>query len=146
MDVSNAVLHGDIKEEVYMRLPPGFKISDPSKVWRLKNSLYDLKHVPRCWFAKLTNALLKYGLVQYYADYSLLTFFKGDIQLRVLIYEDDLIISCNDLAILEKFKVYLTTCFHMKDLSRVKYFLGIEVARVASGIFYTEEVCFRYCG
>lgn len=37
MDIHNAFLHGDLKEEVYMRLHPGFTHSDPRKVCRLKS-------------------------------------------------------------------------------------------------------------
>lgn len=120
MDVHNAFLNGDLEEEVYIKLPPGFKTSDSSKVCKLKKSLYGLRQVPRCWFSKLTSALVKFGFVQSYADYSLLTYIKGDVSLRVLVYVDDLIISCNDMGMRAKFKAYLSQCFNMKDLGKAK--------------------------
>ena len=139
MDVHNAFLDGDLEEEVYMKLPPGFTSSQPNMVFRLRKSLYGLKQVPRCWFAKLVSALKGYGFFQSYSDYSLFTFTKGSVQINVLVYVDDLIVAGNDSSALGAFKAYFCECFKMKDLGPLKYFLGVEVARSASGIFLCQR-------
>lgn len=138
-DVHNAFLHGDLDEEVYMKLPPGFTPASPGTVYRLKKYLYGRRLAPRCWFAKLAASLKNYGFSQSYSDYSLFTFHAGTIQLNVLVYVDDLIISGNDSAALSSFQTYLSTCFRMKDLGVLKYFLGIEVARSANGLFLCQR-------
>lgn len=122
MDVHNAFLHGDLEEEVYMTLPPGFHSSDKNKVFWLKKSLYGLRQAPRCWFAKLTTTLHGYGFVQTYSDYSLFYLARGDMRLFVLVYVDDLLIGGNDPDAISRFKKYLGKCFHMKDLDPLKYF------------------------
>ena len=139
MDVHNVFLHGDLEEEVYMRFPPGFSHSDPKKVCRLRKSLYGLRQAPRCWFAKLSQALFKFGFEQSYSDYSLFTYSRNGTEIRVLVYVDDLVIACNNSDKLTKFKAYLGKCFHMKDLGKLKYFLGIEVARSAEGIYISQR-------
>lgn len=139
MDVHNAFLHGDLEEEVYMQLPPGFRHSHPGKVCKLKKSLYGLKQAPRCWFKKLSESLLRFGFVQSYEDYSLFSYSRKGIELRVLIYVDDLLICGNHPRMLQKFKEYLSKCFAMKDLGKLKYFLGIEVSRGPEGIFISQR-------
>lgn len=139
MDVHNAFLHGDLQEEVYMRLPPGYRSSDKNQVLRLWKSLYGLKQAPRCWFAKLNTTLKEYDFTQCLSDYSLFTMEHGLECLHVIVCVDDLIISGNTTALIQSFKDYLSQCFHMKDLRISKYFLGIKLARSPTGIYLCQQ-------
>lgn len=107
-------------------------------VCRLRKSIYGLRQSPR-WSDKLVTALKEYGFMQSYSDYSLFTYTKGGVQINVLVYVDDLIISGSDSHALKMFKDYLCSCFPMKDLGVLKYFLGIEVARSPQGLFLSQR-------
>jgi hypothetical protein len=62
MDVKSAFLNGDLKEEVYVRQPPGFTVArEESKVYRLRKALYGLRQAPRAWNAKLDATLKQMG-------------------------------------------------------------------------------------
>jgi hypothetical protein len=139
MDVNNAFLHGDLDEEVYMRLPPGFSSHSSNKVCRLRKSLYGLKQASRNWFSKFSTALITYGFQQSPADHSLFTYHDGTDNLVVLVYVDDLILASSNPQKCQRFKAYLNKCFRIKDLGSLKYFLGIEVAHSPSGIFLCQR-------
>ncbi|KAG7564441.1 Ribonuclease H-like superfamily [Arabidopsis suecica] len=139
MDVHNTFLHVDLHKEVYMKLPQGFSSPTETRVCRLRKSLYGLKQAPRCWFAKLADSLLKCGFFQTRPDYSLFVYNKHGISLRILVYVDDLIISGNSPSAIQEFKDYLSTCFYIKDLGLLKYFLGLEVARSPAEIYLCQR-------
>ncbi|GJW54145.1 ribonuclease H-like domain-containing protein [Tanacetum coccineum] len=56
-----------------------------------------------------------------------------------LVYVDDIIITGNSIYEIEKFKVFLKSKFMIKDLGKLKYFLGIEVVDIDKGIFLNQR-------
>jgi hypothetical protein len=71
-DVKNAFLHGNLEEEVYMDLPPGYTASTETKVvCKLQRALYGLKQSPQAWFGQFRMAMRKYGFKQSNSDHTL---------------------------------------------------------------------------
>ena len=72
LDVSNAFLHGLLKESVFMAQPIGFLDSaQPFHVCQLHKSLYGLKQAPCAWFERFTSHLLTLGFTASVVDDSL---------------------------------------------------------------------------
>ncbi|XP_047256679.1 uncharacterized protein LOC107850724 isoform X3 [Capsicum annuum] len=71
LDVNNVFLHGDLDEEVFMRLPPSLTIDYPTGsfsnagplIYKLQKFLYGLRQLSRQWYGKLSQALYSRGLV-----------------------------------------------------------------------------------
>jgi len=46
--------------------------------------------------------------------------------MALLVYVDDIVLASNNARASQAFKTYLDTCFSIKDLGSLKYFLGID--------------------
>ncbi|PRQ42978.1 putative RNA-directed DNA polymerase [Rosa chinensis] len=139
-DVKNAFLHGDLKEEVYMDLPPGYSLpSQAGMVCKLKKSLYGLKQSPRAWFGRFSQSMKQFGYKQSNSDHTLFLKHRKDKLTALIIYVDDMIVTGNDLEEVKKLEAHLSSVFEMKDLGGLKYFLGIEVARSREGISLSQR-------
>ncbi|XP_073302959.1 uncharacterized protein [Primulina huaijiensis] len=139
MDVQNAFLHGNLTEEVYMHPPPGFHRQGESLVCRFHKSLYGLKQASRSWFHKFLSAITNFGFQQSQADHSLFTKVCGNTFTAILLYVDDMIMTGNSLESINNVKVFLASCFKLKDLGLLKYFLGVEIARSKMGISINQR-------
>ena len=140
LDVKNAFLHGDLKEEVYMEIPPGYSNFEiAGKICKLKKSLYGLKQSPRAWFDRFRRSLCSMGYKQCNGDH---TIFYRHSRRRVTIlavYVDDIIITGDDEVEIKRLKENMSKEFEVKDLGQLKYFLGIEIARSQKGIVLSQR-------
>lgn len=60
----------------------------------------------------------------------------------ILVYVDDLVLAGNDIYEINNLKQVLDTSYNIKDLGHLKYFLGFEISRTASGISLCQR---KYC-
>lgn len=126
VDVNSAFLNGKLKEETYMKFPPGYEIA--GHVALLKQALYGLKQAAREWYPQLKGALI--GLEYTVADGDPSLYLRGsgrDITL-LLVYVDDVLIVVNKRAV-DAAKAEFMNLFSSRDLGDVSYFLGFQVLR-----------------
>ncbi|WKA10965.1 hypothetical protein VitviT2T_028505 [Vitis vinifera] len=144
LDVNNAFLHGDLSEEVFMHLPPGYhREGEPllpsNTVCKLHKSIYGLRQASRQWFAKFSGVLISEGFQQSHSDYSLFIKTTGNDFIALLVYVDDIIVASNNKIAANNLKNSLNKSFKLKDLGNLKYFLRLEVARSAKGILINQR-------
>jgi len=139
MDVKSAFLNGDLKEEVYVRQPPGFAVpGEEGKVYHLRKALYGLRQAPRAWNAMLDATLKEMGFQQ--SAHEAAMYRRGGWRsvLLVGVYVDDLVIAGADAEEVEEFKAAMKQRFNMSDLGLLSFYLGIEVRQSASGISLSQ--------
>ncbi|RVW42968.1 Retrovirus-related Pol polyprotein from transposon RE2 [Vitis vinifera] len=141
LDIKNAFLHGDLGEEIYMEQPPGFVAQGEScLVCRLRRSLYGLKQSPRAWFSRFSSVVQEFGMLRSTADHSVFYHHNSLGQcIYLVVYVDDIVITGSDQDGIQKLKQHLFTHFQTKDLGKLKYFLGIEIAQSSSGVVLSQR-------
>ncbi|RVW49109.1 Retrovirus-related Pol polyprotein from transposon RE1 [Vitis vinifera] len=141
LDIKNAFLHGDLAEEVYMEQPPGFVAQGESGlVCRLRHSLYGLKQSPRAWFSRFSSVVQEFGMLRSTADHSVFYHHNSLGQcIYLVVYVDDIVITGSDQDDIQKLKQHLFTHFQTKDLGKLKYFLGIEIAQSSFGVVLSQR-------
>ncbi|XP_038679418.1 uncharacterized mitochondrial protein AtMg00810-like [Tripterygium wilfordii] len=68
----------------------------------------------------------------------LLVHFDGDF-VAFLLYVDDMVIRGTSEALIKKIKDHLRSCFKLKDLGPMKYFLGLEIHRSNTGLMISQR-------
>ncbi|KAL8156686.1 hypothetical protein AgCh_001692 [Apium graveolens] len=136
MDVKSAFLNGYLKEEVYVKQPPGFIHEKyPNYVYKLKKSVYGLRQSPRCWYERLSQFLVNNGFIRGTLDPTLFIFHKRDNFLLVQVYVDDIVFGSSNESLCKGFSDCMHKEFDMSLMGELQYFLGLQINQSHAGIF-----------
>jgi hypothetical protein len=141
LDVSNAFLHGHLAEEVYIEQPQGLHDKNqPDSLCRLHKAINGLKQVPRAWFTRLSTFLLDIGFTASLVDNSLFVLISGAVQIYILMYVDEIILTGTHPLALTSLICKLQQEFPLKDLGPLSFFLGIQVSRSSYSLYLKRSI------
>ncbi len=133
LDVKTAFLNGQLQEELYMQLPPGFAGGGVGRVWRLHRALYGLRQAPRAWHKRLSEELSCHGIMPSKAAPSLYTKQTADGSKAVLlVWVDDILYGSTSKQGVDMLKQVLMSSFSSRDLGKPKMFLNMCVQHVTA--------------
>jgi hypothetical protein len=138
LDVKNAFLNGELREDVYMRPPPRYSIPE-GMVCHLHRSLYVLKQAPRAWFQRFASVVTSAGFSVSAHDMTLFVHVSPRGKTFLLLYVDDMIITRDDPKYIAFIKARLSDQFFMYDLGPLRYFFRIEISSTPERFFLSQE-------
>jgi hypothetical protein len=114
LDVKNGFLNGELREDVYMRPPPGYSVPE-GMVCHLRHSLYGLKQAPRTWFQRFASVVTAAGFFASAHDLALFVHVSPRGR-TLLLYVDDMIITGDGTEYIAFVKARFNDQFLMSDL------------------------------
>lgn len=134
------ILHGILKEEVYMLQPSGFHDTEhPHHICRLHKSLYGLKQSPRSWFHRLRDFLLTIGFNERISDTSLFIYDRDGVKMFLLVHVNDIVITSLSVSKINSTIAQLDDELCIKDRGNLNYFLGIHVCKYEHGLYLSRQ-------
>nr|GEY00211.1 retrovirus-related Pol polyprotein from transposon TNT 1-94 [Tanacetum cinerariifolium] len=130
LDVKMTFLHGNLEETIYMRQPPSFEEGTGNKVCLLKKSLYGLKQSPRQWYKRFDVYMINNGFS--HSSYDSCVYFKEfapGMYIYLLLYVDDMLITCKSKFEIKYTKGLMRKEFDMKELGPARKILGMKIVR-----------------
>jgi hypothetical protein len=124
-DVVNAFVNAELKQDVYMRMPGGYR--KPGLILKLQKALYGLRQSPLLWQKELTTTLTNIGFKSIPHEPCCLS--KGGI--LIFFYVDDLIVAyekTNQKSV-EWTIGKLREKYQLSGGDTLQWFLGIEIIR-----------------
>ena len=124
-----------------MEQPHGFVAQGESGlVCKLRHSLYGLKRSPRAWFGRFSSVIQEFEMLRCETDHSVFYHHNSLSQcIYLVVYVDDIVITGSDQEGIQRLKQHLFNHFQTKDLGKLKYFLGLEIAQSNSSVVMSQR-------
>ena len=128
LDVNNAYVQSDLKENVYIKAIPGGEELPIGKCYKLNKSLYGLPQSGRNWNSAISDFLIQYGFVQLREDLCVYALFE-DNQLVVVItlYVDDFLLGCKSIKHQKLFTTEMCKAFKTKIIGLPITIVGLKL-------------------
>jgi len=144
-DVQTAFLHGDLEEELFITLPPGYKeyLAEQNetmdgKYLKLEKSTYGLVQAARSWWKKFTKVLkADLGFDQYENDSCLLKRQTNKGRVYLIIYVDDCFVVGDQAAVKEALDE-IEMHFAITRSEKIEDFIGCRIERDDDHIFISQ--------
>jgi len=128
LDVNNAYVQSDLKENVYINAIPGGEILPAGKCYKLNKSLYGLPQSGRNWNSAVSNFLIDYGFVQLREDLCVYVLFeKNQLIVVITLYVDDFLIGCKSIKHQEAFTTKMCNTFKTKIIGLPTAIVGLKL-------------------
>ena len=140
VDVRNAYLYGDLKEEIYMEQPEGFKAQGQEhKVLRLRKALYGLKQAGLSWWQTLDKSMSDLGFKRISSDTGIFVYTAPNgSKVFAVVYVDDTLFCGSDKSLVNELKAKFMKKWECRDLGDVKEFLRMNIKR-KNGKIYLDQ-------
>jgi histone deacetylase 1/2 len=136
-DVDTAFLNAELKDEVFINIPPGAPKPTPTSVWKLHRALYGLKQANRGWKDELTQTLISAGYRPTSVEPCL--YIHSDGSSMACHHVDDILSSTSSTSAHNFLHQALSLAYSIKDLGYVSRYVGLQIQRTQSGAFTLSQ-------
>ena len=137
MDVVSALLAGELKEKIFLKVPEPLKHIF-GKYVRILKSLYGLKQAARVWYLLLSSFFESIGFKSLPTDPSIMINKANGV--IVGIHVDDMALTGGNEDAIADVKRKLQAKFEMKDLGEARKIVGIRVTRdLTKGTIFIDQ-------
>jgi hypothetical protein len=128
MAIKVAYLNGRLEEDIFMKLLPGFDISE-GMVLKLIKAVYGTKQGGWVWYEDIRQTLREMGYECIETDHVVFIRQKNGALSIIILYINDITMAGDDLDVILQDKKVLQQRYQMTDLGEISWILGIHVTR-----------------